>query len=46
MIKNGDGIKIWKEVIVVYVGVLVLSLNLLGETQENINMRASNPAKF
>lgn len=46
MIKYGDGIGIWKEVVVLYFGVLVLSLDLSGETQENIIMMASNPVKI
>jgi hypothetical protein len=32
VIKNGDEIGIWKEVVVVYFGVLVFSLDLSGET--------------
>jgi hypothetical protein len=46
VIKYGDGIGIWREVVVLYFGVLVLSLDLSGETQENIIMIASNPVKF
>jgi len=32
VIKNGDGIGIWKEVVVAYFGALVFSLDLSGET--------------
>lgn len=46
MIKNGDEIRIWNGMIVVYVGAVVLSLNLPGETQENVIMIASNPPKI
>jgi hypothetical protein len=46
VIKYGDGIGIWKEVVVFYFGVLVLSLDLSGENQENIIMIASNPVKI
>ena len=46
MINTGDGIGIWKEMVVVYFGVLVLSLDLSGETQKNIIMITNNPVKI